>query len=111
MYDQAAADPEPSFRCLGAMGCGAYRCPPQLVAEEMRSISLDPEFKGWFCDVVFAVYTVPGGVNFEIFEKVFEDVEVGSGPSPIRRSSAQSGLRAFLFNKFSYPLSPFHAHA
>ena len=86
------------------MGCGAYRCPPQLVAEEMRSILLDPEFKGWFRDVVFAVYTVPGGINFEIFDKVFEDVEVGSGPSTSteRRPSAQSGLRGFFFNKFSH---------
>ncbi|KAJ3486807.1 hypothetical protein NLI96_g3984 [Meripilus lineatus] len=61
---------------LGAMGCGAYYCPPRQVAEEMRNILLEPEFKGWFQEIVFAVYATPGNPNFEVFSEVFEDVEV-----------------------------------
>ena len=61
---------------LGAMGCGVYFCPPRQVAEEMRAILLEPEFKGWFRDIVFAVYVTSGNPNFEIFSEVFSDVEV-----------------------------------
>ncbi|KAK7037396.1 hypothetical protein VNI00_011146 [Paramarasmius palmivorus] len=59
---------------LGAMGCGAYACPPKVVAEEMKSILFDPEFKGWFRNVTFAIYSNPsnGPGNFEVFEKVFK---------------------------------------
>lgn len=58
------------------MGCGAYYCPPRQVAEEMRSILLEPEFRGWFREIVFAVYTTPGGTNFDVFSEVFKDLEV-----------------------------------
>ena len=42
----------------------------------MRSILLEPEFKGWFQEIVFAVYATPGNPNFEVFSEVFEGVEV-----------------------------------
>jgi uncharacterized protein (TIGR02452 family) len=60
------------------MGCGAYGCPPRLVATEMRDILLESEFRGWFKEVVFAVYSRQsnGPSNFEIFEEVFKGVEV-----------------------------------
>jgi hypothetical protein len=60
------------------MGCGAYGCPPRLVATQMRDILLEPEFRGWFKKVVFAIYSRPsnGPGNFEIFEDVFKGVEV-----------------------------------
>ncbi|KAF7377836.1 hypothetical protein MSAN_00207100 [Mycena sanguinolenta] len=63
---------------LGAMGCGAYACPPRLVATQMRDILLEPEFRGWFKKVVFAIYSRPtnGPGNFEIFEDVFKGVEL-----------------------------------
>ncbi|KAK1225330.1 hypothetical protein PQX77_011748 [Marasmius sp. AFHP31] len=61
---------------LGAMGCGAYACPSQQVAEEMRSILLEDEFKGWFRNVTFAIYSVPGNENFGIFSKIFADTQV-----------------------------------
>lgn len=59
---------------LGAMGCGAYGCPPQVVAEEMKKgIEMD-EFKGWFEEVPFAVFAAgPSGVrNYNVFRKVFQ---------------------------------------
>ncbi|KAJ7171005.1 hypothetical protein C8R46DRAFT_895147 [Mycena filopes] len=63
---------------LGAMGCGAYECPPRLVATEMRDILLEAEFRGWFKKVVFAIYSRPdnGPGNFEIFEDIFKGVQV-----------------------------------
>ncbi|KAJ6536008.1 hypothetical protein DFH09DRAFT_1263579 [Mycena vulgaris] len=66
------------YLVLGAMGCGAYACPPRLVATEMRDILLEPEFHGWFEKVLFAIYSRPGNGpgNFAIFEDVFKGVEV-----------------------------------
>ncbi|KAF9068145.1 hypothetical protein BDP27DRAFT_1448604 [Rhodocollybia butyracea] len=66
------------FLVLGAMGCGAYVCPPRAVAREMRDILLEPEFKGYFSKVVFAVYASPGEGerNFKIFGEVFSGVTV-----------------------------------
>ncbi|KAF8218187.1 hypothetical protein K438DRAFT_1925358 [Mycena galopus ATCC 62051] len=73
-----AATKKQEHLVLGAMGCGAYACPPRLVATQMRDILLEPEFRGWFKTVVFAIYSRPsnGPGNFEIFEDVFKGVEV-----------------------------------
>jgi len=58
---------------LGAMGCGAYGCPPRQVAEEMKAILFDEEFVGWFKEVVFAVYPAgrTGKTNYDVFTEVF----------------------------------------
>jgi uncharacterized protein (TIGR02452 family) len=58
---------------LGAMGCGAYGCPPRAVAHEMKKTLELVEFKGWFERVVFAVYAAgPSGQrNLEVFQQVF----------------------------------------
>jgi len=63
---------------LGAMGCGAYGCPPRQVAEEMKAVLFDEEFVGWFKDVVFAVYPAgrTGKTNYDAFKEVF--VALGS---------------------------------
>jgi uncharacterized protein (TIGR02452 family) len=61
---------------LGAMGCGAYGCPPEAVAKEMKNMIAKDEFVGWFEEIVFAVYAAgPSGQrNFEVFKEVFENV-------------------------------------
>ncbi|KAI4729949.1 hypothetical protein E4T49_02303 [Aureobasidium sp. EXF-10728] len=58
---------------LGALGCGAYGCPPGLVAREMKEVLEEDEFRGWFEKVVFAVYAKGpvGKRNFELFREVF----------------------------------------
>ncbi|KAF9020739.1 hypothetical protein BDZ89DRAFT_1072044 [Hymenopellis radicata] len=58
-----AAHNHKEYLILGAMGCGAYLCPPRL---------------WWFRRVVFAVYSTKGNGpgNFEVFQEVFEDVVV-----------------------------------
>jgi Uncharacterized protein conserved in bacteria len=60
------------------MGCGAYRCPPRVVAEEMKSILLEFEFKGWFRQVTFAIYSRQnnGPGNYNIFKEVFDGVKL-----------------------------------
>ncbi|KAJ7717969.1 hypothetical protein B0H16DRAFT_1666717 [Mycena metata] len=66
------------YLILGAMGCGAYGCPPRVVATEMRDILVEAEFRGWFKKVAFAIYSRPGNGpgNFQIFEEIFKDVQV-----------------------------------
>ena len=61
---------------LGAMGCGAYRCPPKVVAEEMKRLIETEEFHGWFENLVFAVYAAgpTGRNNLTVFRTVFERV-------------------------------------
>lgn len=62
---------------IGAMGCGAYACPPKLVAQEMKVILLDEEFKNYFERVIFAVYSKSeNDGNFAVFKETFEGVEV-----------------------------------
>ncbi|KAJ7061975.1 hypothetical protein C8F01DRAFT_986859 [Mycena amicta] len=65
------------YLVLGAMGCGAYGCPPRVVATQMRDILLEPEFAGRFKKVNLAVYSRPGSGpgNFEVFAETFEGVE------------------------------------
>ncbi|KAK7191458.1 hypothetical protein DPSP01_002941 [Paraphaeosphaeria sporulosa] len=65
---------------LGAMGCGAYHCPPHVVAEEMKKAIERDEFRGWFEDLPFAVYAAGpvGRQNFEVFEKVFKELAIES---------------------------------
>jgi uncharacterized protein (TIGR02452 family) len=58
---------------LGALGCGAYRCPPALVAREMKGVLAEEEFRGWFEKIVLGVYGKGpvGERNFGVFRKVF----------------------------------------
>jgi uncharacterized protein (TIGR02452 family) len=58
---------------LGALGCGAYGCPPEAVAREMKDVLGEREFRGWFRGVGFAVYGkgVVGERNFGVFREVF----------------------------------------
>jgi uncharacterized protein (TIGR02452 family) len=60
---------------LGAMGCGAYRCPPRVVAQEMKKALESEEFAGWFEHVAFAVYAAGpiGKRNFDVFQEVFAE--------------------------------------
>ena len=45
---------------LGAFGCGAFRLRPDLVAKMFRDVLFEPEFKGRFRAVVFAILEKPG---------------------------------------------------
>jgi uncharacterized protein (TIGR02452 family) len=58
---------------LGAMGCGAYGCPPEAVAVAMKQALELEEFHGWFRNVLFAVYAAgpTGNRNLDVFKQVF----------------------------------------
>ena len=59
---------------LGAFGCGAYGNPPALVAELFQEILEEPEFKGAFDEICFAILedkNSPAGGNYAPFAKVF----------------------------------------
>ncbi|TFK51970.1 hypothetical protein OE88DRAFT_1628860 [Heliocybe sulcata] len=77
VYRMAARNSQ-HYMILAAMGCGAYACPPRQVANMMKSILLEPEFKGWFRRVIFAVYSSPrnGSGNYGIFREILEGVEL-----------------------------------
>ncbi|KAI4834273.1 hypothetical protein E4T44_08925 [Aureobasidium sp. EXF-8845] len=49
---------------LGALGCGAYRCPPGLVAREMKGVLAEEEFR------VYGKGPV-GERNFRVFQETF----------------------------------------
>jgi len=71
---------------LGALGCGAFRNPPEEVAKLWREILTEEEFTGgWWDNVVFAVLDkgsdgANAGIdregNFKIFERVLTELLV-----------------------------------
>ena len=44
---------------LGAFGCGAFRLPPEAVAEQFSRVLAEPEFECRFRAVVFAILSNP----------------------------------------------------
>ncbi|EEB93444.1 hypothetical protein MPER_07893 [Moniliophthora perniciosa FA553] len=71
-------DHEFTYDDIGAMGCGSYECPPEQVAREMKDVLLEPEFRGWFKQIVFAVLSTAnnGPRDFEVFRDTFSGVRV-----------------------------------
>lgn len=67
---------------LGAIGCGAFRNPPQEVADCWMEVLQESEFAGgWFKEIWFAVYDRRKEGNFEIFTDAFEGKVIGGGVS------------------------------
>lgn len=58
---------------LGAFGCGAFNNPPKQMAELFRQVIEEPEFKGIFRQIVFAIIEDHNskGINYEAFCEVF----------------------------------------
>lgn len=66
-----------SLLVLGALGCGAFRNPPEAVVRCWLEVLGEAEFAGgWWREVWFAVYDRKNEGNFEIFEDVLGGVEV-----------------------------------
>lgn len=63
---------------LGAIGCGAFRNPPEEVVRCWQEVLDEDEFAGgWFKEIWFAVYDRRKEGNFEIFSNVFDGKVVG----------------------------------
>ncbi len=58
---------------LGAIGCGAFRNPPEEVVRCWQEVLNEAEFAGgWFKEIWFAVYDRRNEGNFEIFKQAFD---------------------------------------
>lgn len=66
---RAAAWEGKTVLVLGAMGCGSFNWPAEVVAWEMKSILMDSEFRGWFEEVCWVVFDQR---TAEAFRKVIE---------------------------------------
>lgn len=58
---------------LGALGCGAYKNPPVLVAEAFKEVLEEKEFEGRFEEICFAILPDKrgGDKNKKEFQKIF----------------------------------------
>ena len=59
---------------LGAFGCGAFKCSPNVVARAFKEILINENYISCFKEVVFAVLGVPNKdmENFDVFNRVFK---------------------------------------
>lgn len=55
---------------LGAWGCGAYRCPPDIIAKIFKIVLESPEFKNQFEEICFAILDYQGA-NYKAFSQQF----------------------------------------
>lgn len=59
---------------LGALGCGAFKCPPKHMALLFKEVLEMPEFKNHFEEICFAIlddHNSPSGGNYQPFKEVF----------------------------------------
>ncbi|KAK0383060.1 hypothetical protein NLU13_8975 [Sarocladium strictum] len=62
---------------LGALGCGAFRNPPEEVAHCWLEVLREEEFGGgWWDGIWFAIYDTKGEGNFGVFEKILDGQEI-----------------------------------
>ncbi len=59
---------------LGAFGCGAFKNPPQLVADAFKKVLVDEQYKNYFEEVVFAIKKSSND-NFAVFKNVFANAD------------------------------------
>lgn len=74
-----AADNGQRYLILGALGCGAFDNPPRHVARLFRETLSEPEFKGAFARVHFAIksdHNSRGTTNFTAFHAELDGLEL-----------------------------------
>ncbi|KAF9250081.1 hypothetical protein DTO027I6_277 [Penicillium roqueforti] len=62
---------------LGALGCGAFRHPPQEVADCWKEVLMDGEFSGWFELIHFAIRDSNAENNLAIFTETLDGLNMG----------------------------------
>jgi hypothetical protein len=62
---------------VGALGCGAFNNPPEVVGECFRYVLETPEFQNRFNSVTFAIYVPPNNQqavkNFDVFQNMINN--------------------------------------
>lgn len=62
---------------LGALGCGAFRNPPEEIARCWLEVLRDAEFQGgWWDGIWFAVFDSKNDGNHDVFMRMLDGVEV-----------------------------------
>jgi len=61
---------------LGALGCGAFKNDPKIVAQFFKEVLQENEFAGRFKKIVFAVIDDHNGTNFQPFSETLQDVQI-----------------------------------
>ena len=61
---------------LGAFGCGAFMNDPEVVSRAYKTALT--EFPKAFDMVEFAIYSLPGGKNYDVFRQVLMDSDIYS---------------------------------
>jgi uncharacterized protein (TIGR02452 family) len=61
---------------LSALGCGAFRNPPEAVAKLFKAVLTDAEFQGRFKGVWFSILDRKGSNNCEIFHRVLNGLRL-----------------------------------
>lgn len=59
---------------LGAFGCGAFKCSPNVVARAFKEILINENYAKYFKEIIFAVLGVPNKdmINFDVFNRTFK---------------------------------------
>lgn len=57
---------------LGAFGCGAFKNPPNIVAQAFKEILIDENYRYNFNNILFSIFTSPNDTkNFDVFYNTF----------------------------------------
>lgn len=71
-------EPNPAYNILGAFGCGAFRNPPELVADVFREVT--KEYEHCFEIIEYAVFhTEREEKNYQAFYHAFIN-DISAGP-------------------------------
>ncbi|KAF2398767.1 hypothetical protein EJ06DRAFT_91148 [Trichodelitschia bisporula] len=79
---------------LGAIGCGQFGHPAREVAKAWAHVLREPEWRGWFEYIWFAVLNgAPGGPtedNFEVFQRELDGKEINTGVGAVELDATES---------------------
>lgn len=83
---------------LGAMGCGAFNNPPSHMARLFRQVIEEPEFRGLFRQIVFAVIEDHNSrnANYKAFHDVFPEKNDRTEIMELLRQTGRKGVEGVL---------------
>ena len=97
----AAIDNDIRVLILGAFGCGAFKNPPEIVAQAFRDVLLEEHYDTCFTDIVFAIKSSNGNDPFKpcpnlmAFQLAFDGLSIGGCQAPLFRPHVAGGRCAY----------------